>query len=132
MEIKEIEKKEMSDKTKYEPLNIRAEKVLGLTIKDFIKENTSHTQIEFFERYTPVIMMAMDRKKYLELLEKNMKDQHKDIDNKLKVILKLTEVMDFYNEQSNAFITSEGDKISTENLIKYGYAIESNKLKINK
>ncbi len=132
METKEIEKKEMPDKTKYEPLNIRAEKVLGLTIKDFIKENTPHTQIEFFERYTPVIMMAIDRTKYLELLEKNTKAQHKDIDNKLKTILKLTEVLDFYDEKSNTFITSEGEKLSAEELINNGYSIENSKLIISK
>ena len=120
------------DIKKYSRINIRLESILGLTIKDFINDCTPHTQVEFFERYIPLLIMTMNKEKFMELYIKNLEEQNKEIDDRLKTILRLTEIMKFYNLQENAFETNDGELVSADNLLSTGYTIIDNKLYINK
>ncbi|KXG73632.1 hypothetical protein [Thermotalea metallivorans] len=110
---------------------VKANEVVTNMLKAFIEQSQKYdNQAEFFEKNVFLFMLAVDRDLFTKLFEESIQKLQKEEYAKLKTLIKLTEVMNFYNTEKNMFITRDG-YVTVETLLEKGYHIRDKQLIVN-
>ncbi len=116
-----------------EYLYAKADELFKNTATDFIKETgIANTMSQFFEKYLILFMMAYDREAFIRLLQENSNKLNIGMDDRIKALVKLTEVFNFWVDKKCAFKTEDDLYVTLDELIEKGWAIENNKLIVNR
>ncbi len=107
----------------------RMDKPLEETIKEFINEKSDRNQREFMQDNILLALIAMDKEFFLKKYAEKMEEHHEH-NKRLRVLLKLAELLDFYDEKNDVFLSATGSKVHLEQLLAKGYFIDDGKLYI--
>lgn len=105
----------------------RTDKPLEETIREFISEKTVRNQTEFISDTIIMSLLAIDKEFFLKKYAEKLQNQHEH-NNRLKVLIKMAELLDYYNEKHDTFNTANSNEVKLEELLVRGYRIECNKL----